>query len=85
MTTYVAEIQDSGRTVDAHGTAVEVATWLAGWRGRPARSVAIWRIDAAGEWHMVDMRSTREQGSAPAGYQGDWRRDPAWDAAVGAT
>jgi hypothetical protein len=80
--TYVAEIQDRDGTREHRGTAADVAAWLDGWRGRDGRSVAVYRVDSVGGWHMVDLRSTRERGTAPAGYAGDWRRDAVWDAAV---
>lgn len=82
MSAYVAEVQRKDDTVSRRGSVAEVATWLAAWAGQTGRSVAVYRIDAAGDWHMVDLRATRAQGTAPAGYVGDYRRDAAWDAAV---
>lgn len=78
---YVTEIQDVVGALCARGTAAEVAAWLADRRCPPARTVAVYRVEGE-DWTLVDRRTTRAQGTAPAGYQGGVQRDAAWDAAL---
>lgn len=81
MNTYIAEIQLVNATLTIRGDAAGAARGLAGPH-REGRSVTVYRVEPSGDWVLVDMRTTRATGTVPSGYRGDWRRDPAWDAAV---